>query len=1342
MNNEELTLDYHEHASQMHEGMDFNSDVWQGIPDVPTEEEELQRQKLAETEALKAKDQGLIANNPIQAVQEVGSAIVGGAADAVESVGGFAELTGDTFKTGINTLFGEKTLDSQNPFSADYVSGDANWLDIPDHLVPENHSGLGKLARGLVEFGLLTAATGGVGGYTAGAAKTGVRIAAGARAAGIGAKGVRSIKFIHKGAVIASEGAIADLISNSSESANIANLVNEHAPWVPFSEALAIDPEKDNAWIARIKTMASGAGINLVGHVIAAYIKGAWAAAKARRAGKTVDEANTLGNKSMEDSMADDLARDENASTDMAVQDWSEGRGISHANPREEYAREFLDEEEVARYLDPNTSKADFDELDRLVDDLGEASGNPWDPETGMSARQFEESLTRKPSPFVNPRKFTDTERATYRPDTDTPVQTVLAQGVADMKGGGPGRSYSSLVNEAQLKRLSMNDNNLRQYIVEVAENLATSLFKNSENIDGITSSLNHKDVQALILKQTSDMHGLLEDGGEQAAKNLRAYFKGNKENKIIWTHAGEEVVTGTAEQKVALELLINTLTRKAQGIATGAMDLPRGIPRERQIRQIFDQMEVAMVEYKKIGYMSGLELSKQKNPVISSVQRATINKGLSEIKLRQRQLKENLLDLALNGKEQTASDLMDIARLSGGSVTTYDQMMTYLEAQIRGGRINGKNIPPRLKTELRSVFYNSILSSLKTPVKAIFGTNLISILRPFQAWVGAAMGGNKVEMLMASTQIDAMGQAMAEGLMMFKHNWDLGVNRQAQTYVGRFDFEKDIQDWKSLNQYMKTYASDTDQQAYEFLDKLVDLNNNPWMRYSQNAMGAGDALARTIIGRMEMRMRAARTAYESGVDFDDIGAWAAKNEEAFRKDIFKQDQHGKWVVSDKAAKLAGDEAAMTKALEGNIAGLEQIAKMTGMRAFFPFVRTGFNALNLSFQHTELARFSAKWHDIMKGENLAKYGIRDVDLDQAQALMRGRRAMGNTIIMLGGMAAMSGMMTGDYPMDKETRDLWRLNGIQPNSFKFGDTYVSYRDIEPFNTILAATANVFNHQHVLGEDLRDETIEKLIWMTTAVIVDKSMLAGVEDLAQVMSAETSGGKLSRTVAKFGRAHLPYAGLLAQIGTIMNANEVEANNMWETIWRRDAIAKSGLHPKYDIYSKDRSGTVPYIPAPTNGWLRAFNALSPVAIVPADGDWVKENLAAMSFNLPETLSTYKGVKLDSYERSQMQRYLQMSPLREQLEDLMAPGGRWERDFKAYKALGLRQAEGYRLFEQRFYQQVHKLHVQNKKWAMIRLREDNPILAERIKEREFKKRISKSSSYDDIPYLLNEFPK
>ena len=43
-----------------------------------------------------AKDQGFIANNPIQAVGEVASAVVGGGIDAVESVGGLLKLSGDT----------------------------------------------------------------------------------------------------------------------------------------------------------------------------------------------------------------------------------------------------------------------------------------------------------------------------------------------------------------------------------------------------------------------------------------------------------------------------------------------------------------------------------------------------------------------------------------------------------------------------------------------------------------------------------------------------------------------------------------------------------------------------------------------------------------------------------------------------------------------------------------------------------------------------------------------------------------------------------------------------------------------------------------------------------------------------------------------------------------------------------------------------------------------------------------------------------------------------------------------------------------------------------------------
>ena len=90
---------------------------------------------------------------------------------------------------------------------------------------------IGKFGRGLVEFGLLTWATGGVGGATLGGARLGVRGIAAARSMGVGAKGSRYLQLVTKGAKIGSEGAIADLISSSSEHGNIMNLAQENIPW-------------------------------------------------------------------------------------------------------------------------------------------------------------------------------------------------------------------------------------------------------------------------------------------------------------------------------------------------------------------------------------------------------------------------------------------------------------------------------------------------------------------------------------------------------------------------------------------------------------------------------------------------------------------------------------------------------------------------------------------------------------------------------------------------------------------------------------------------------------------------------------------------------------------------------------------------------------------------------------------------------------------------------------------------------------------------------------------------------------------------------------------------------
>ena len=1268
---------------------------------------------------------------------EAGSAVVGGAADAIESAGSFLELSGDTIKTAVNTAFGRSIDESQNPFSQHYVHGDAAWLDIPDDWVPENHSALGKLTRGLIEFGVLTAATGGIGGATGATARVagyGAKIYRGARAAGIGIKGSRALAFVPKGSIIAAEGSIADLVSHSSESENIANLVAEHAPFIPFAEALAVKPE-DNPWYARIKTVAAGAGINLVGHGLVAYAKNSWKAAREVKAGKSIDEANLDANKAMEAELEDAIEFDDAASEVMALNNFAEGRGISNANFRDDYLRETLTKEEYARYVDPDTSLDDVAALDKIADARGAETGNAFDYETGKTPRQLELNFGRESDPFVNPKLYGNSERSTYRPDSPDPVRTNLRESIEDLKAGNEGRSYSPLVTESALRNMSRNDPALRTYIKQVADTLSKEVFRNPEN------TLDFKEVQALILRQADELYSRIESGG---AQELERYFKENGDG-IVWIHAGNQVTTGTASQKMALQLVINTLAKQIHAIEQGTRTLGNHVNTFRQAEQVYDAMKVAMKEHKKVGYMTGLELRYQKGDVLPPDVRRQINQGLEQIDNEQNAFFDELKKLAKNGDYSLRRDLSELYELSNGKVRTVADINTYLKSVLWGGRMDGQNLPARWRTEARSIFYNSILSSLKTPIKAVAGTNLIAMLRPFQAFVGASIRNGpeaKQQMLIATAQIDALGQAFAEGLKMFKHNWDLGINRQSQTYFGRFDFEKDIQEWKGLGDFYRKYGNNNEQQAYEVMDWIVDANNNPWMRYSQNAMGAGDALARTIIGRMEMRMRAAKSAIESGVDLDNVRAWADKYEETFRKEIFKKDQNGHWVLSDKAAKLAGDEATMTHALPGQLSHIEGLSKITGMRAFFPFIRTGFNSLGLAFQHTELVKFTNKYHDIMNGQNLAAYGIRPADLGSAQDLMRGRKAIGNTIIGGTFVAALAGNVTGSLPLAKEERDLWKLNGIQPNSFKIGNAWVSYDGVEPFNTLFAATANIANYQHALGEDLRDDMINKLTYMASAVLVDKSMLAGVKDLAEVLSPEGNQSKLERTAAKYFRSHLPYAGLLAQLGTVMNANDVEARGFWETIVRRDAIFKSSLEPKYDILSKDRSGKYAYTAPPGNPLLRLFNSLSPIAVTPVDADPVKMGLAEMSFNLPEMMSNYKGVKLNSYERSQLQKYMQMTDLRQRLERLMAPGGTWRKNLDAYKARGLRQSDGLELYKQRFYKLVQHEFTRAKQLAMQQLLYANPTLSENVQQRLRVQSAGGRGDYETIDYLLNEFPK
>ena len=1318
-------------------------------------------------------DQGFVPDSLGQFVSETAKAVIGGGADAIDSVGSFLDLSGDTIQTAIKSVLGVQDA-KNNPFSKDYESG--AWWDIPDQNVPENNSGYGKLARGLVEFGLLSAVTGGIGGKTIGAARFGTRMAKAARVAGFGRKGTKFLKVVNKGATIAGTGTAADIVMQSSEAGNIANLVNEYAPGIPFVEALAVDPEEDTVWISRIKSATAGAGMNVVGHALGAAIRGLYKGAKHFKKTGDVVESNKIVNKEYESNFDKEIIKDEDAHGEMIISRRSEGKGIEGRVFREEYNKKYLPKDDFQEYLaikngeqpsprvletlkrnhpnfdpateDPNVIRqlalSDYDEL---VNNIGARAKDPWIPEQGASLFQLGELNLNGADEFIDAGRFNNAEKATYRPTAEPQdvVDQNLRESVSNKRIDGMPSSSSPLSTEANFRKLARGDKNVLEYVKEIADELSEKIFRGQTALDTLGKKFSYQEVRDVILDQANRLYAFLEDG-EDAAKAMREYLLTDSGNKIIWQHDGTTIVTINAAQKAATQLLVHTLGRQIHSIATGATQLPKGVSITRQTDQMFDMMKVLMIEQKKLAYLTGNELLQQRNFVLDDYIRQKLNKGISDIVADQESYFQHLRTLKKDNPE-LYRHLHTMHQLSGGVVTRLEHIHDYLRAVIgRGGlgkRVNGQVVTPRLLNELNAVYYNSLLSNILTPIKAVFSTNLIATLRPLQAWGGAMIRGNRKEVALAAAQINALGQAYKEGWQMFKHNWELGLNRQKQTYAGKFSVERDLADYEALAPFYANYASKSERQAYYALKGIIDFNTSPYARYSTNLMGSGDAFARTVIGRLEMRLRAAREALDEGVDFKDLNKVAAKMEGKFRNEIFSLDKHKKYVVSDKAATLAGNDAALTTALPETFKAFENLQKMPGGPLFFPFVRTGYNALRLTFAHTELERFTKRFDDVMNGKNLELYGIRPEDLEGAQALMRGRMAMGNAAMVMTAVAALSGMVTGDLPPDKETRDLWKINGIQPNSFTIPgtNTYVSYRNLEPFNTLFSLTANVFSNTHLLGEDKMDEMVEKITFMFASVLVDKSMLAGVDDLVTLLNSDSTGSQLENTLAGLTRRALPYSGLLAGLGKMMHAHEVEANTFAELLFKRDLAMKEALPAKYDILNKDRSG-VKFNPNPNVPWLRIFNGISPIAITYHDGDPVKEALMRINFNLPEELTQYGGEELTSFERSELQRLMSMDvDFRKNLENIVSQKW-WQSAVKEYEDLGLLNRDGADVNLQDFYYVIKNEFRDAKERAMYTLRNTYSDLDDRILLSKQKQILGKTGDRQQLKYLIENFPK
>ena len=570
----------------------------------------------------------------------------------------------------------------------------------------------------------------------------------------------------------------------------------------------------------------------------------------------------------------------------------------------------------------------------------------------------------------------------------------------------------------------------------------------------------------------------------------------------------------------------------------------------------------------------------------------------------------QSILNIADKSEDSNLLMALFEAFSSMQTVNSLDDFDAWARKMIKGGEIEGKAQSGALIRELQGVFTHSVLSSPKTPMRAIIGTSTHTFLRPMNQTLGALIrfpftgDGRSVRVGLAS--MNAMMEAIPESFELFKTRLNSYWSGDLATVKTRFsEYTQGDDNWEIIRRWSESdRATAGDKAAFRMANMARTMNNASFLTYSTKVMAATDDAFAYILGRVKMREKALISAMDQkqagklSSHIDITPDLIRTYEDYFYRDIFDADGN----ISDEATQFARKEVTLTQDLKGFASNLNAVFQQNPWaKPFFLFARTGVNGLKLTAKHTPGFNFLVKeFNDIAFArpgkplDNLSQYGIfTDQDLINAKALQTGRLAMGSALVSMAAWAWMTGRLTGNGPVDRQKRQTWLDAGYQQRMIYFGDVGVEYDSFEPFNQIMSMIADIGDASLLMGEEWTEDNLLKVSLLLSQGVTSKSYLAGLQSFADLFGGKP--GQASRIIAGFANNQIPLAGIRNDLGKIFTPYTRELNSgIFDSIRNRNKMSErlpgQDLPIKYDILNGRPIKNHDFI-------TRAYNAFVPVA-------------------------------------------------------------------------------------------------------------------------------------------------
>ena len=667
-------------------------------------------------------------------------------------------------------------------------------------------------------------------------------------------------------------------------------------------------------------------------------------------------------------------------------------------------------------------------------------------------------------------------------------------------------------------------------------------------------------------------------------------------------------------DEKKARALLSTSLAGQASDMAGELRNLEGTAAIEAARDQIFGRMEYLMVQKALASYDAGSTLNSLN--VWKRIKRLADGKGATDYVAEQVQAREKFLGTLITEAKSFTKQLMDIAdenpkflkplfdayHMTDGKISSMYALNNYVYENLgalQQAVMRGEDTMPNLIVQgFWSNYYNSILSATATPIRAAVGNLGGLIARPINTMAGSLMSGDLRMAHRAFAQYAGFTEAFQNAWGHMGFYWHKTTENPMSTMeYGRGDLviQRNEENIGVLREFAEASKADGEygpEYLLNFYEDMHSVATNPWFRYSANIMGAADAFTRAFIATAEARGRAYDQLLVPGKKI------LPKDMKKTSAEIYNSMVDKKGWVTDQASEYFSREIALN--LDSDMAkGLSKvISDNPWLKPFILFPRTSVNMLGMFAKYSPLAGVTKDFWDLVGYGNMNEVPLEHIQavltrkgikfdenaintFRQMRAEAKGRIAVGTlSVAGITGMV-MSDRLRGTGHHDKERQRVRTDLGWKKKTYLGNDgKWHSYDWLGPIGDWIALVADIRDNFDLISSAKQEHLAEKMTYILGAAIFDRSVMAMVEPMNDVLSG--NGAAANRWGSNFVNSVLPFGGLRAQFSRFMSEGLREVDNEFTELLRNrnnylDFVDPDGaLAPKYDWVDAGKVGYV----------------------------------------------------------------------------------------------------------------------------------------------------------------------